>query len=354
METRCLDVAIAWHGLPFYAARLIRAGRERYGANIAVIGTRPKVPIQGIEEALGQNVTWIRDDECLNWQEIGISVPRIFFQTGWRYPAFNRLGAEVRKSGGAVVAMVDNRWRGDARQEIGRLVYRLFYRRSFNAVWVPGKGGQRLCREFGVAPESVFTGLYGADSRVFSSQKPICEREKRFLFVGQLIERKGVAELRDAWVAFSEGNPGWSLEVIGSGPLEGMFRNVRGVRVSGFLQPHELAKRLSSSRVLVLPSHEDHWGVVVHEAALSGCALLLSNAVGAAEDLVSARNGILVEPGSSVSLRKGFELLVGKEKRWWLLAERESVRMAKRFGPHRWADQFLRISEYLRNQHILA
>jgi hypothetical protein len=49
-------LAISWNGLPQYAARLIRAAIERWGAPVDVIGSRPTVPVAGMEEALGQTM----------------------------------------------------------------------------------------------------------------------------------------------------------------------------------------------------------------------------------------------------------------------------------------------------------
>ena len=42
------ELVVAWPGLPDYAARCIRAVIERSAVSVAVIGTRPDVPIEGL------------------------------------------------------------------------------------------------------------------------------------------------------------------------------------------------------------------------------------------------------------------------------------------------------------------
>lgn len=91
-----------------------------------------------------------------------------------------------------------------------------------------------------------------------------------------------------------------------------MHNDNPSIRVYEFLQTDELAKVYQSARCFVLPSFEEHWGLVVHEAALLGCLLLLSNRVGAAKDLLCDKNGFTFNPYSLESfveaMRKVFEL----------------------------------------------
>ena len=268
-------IAIAWNGLPFYAARLIRAGIEQLGKPVTVIGSQPAVPITGMEAALGQKIYWLNTAKSCSWSDLQVPVPEIFFQTGWAYPGFNSLGREVRQHGGKVVSMVDNCWKNNSRQWLGAVIFRLNYQPWFDAVWVPGRSGFQLCRFFGMSENRIYQGMYGADPDVFTSGSPLSERNKQFLFVGQLIERKGVKLLVEAFQRFREQFPDWTLKVIGSGPLAS-FLDCPGITVQGFQQPPVVAQIMRQSRFLILPSYEEHWGLVVHEAALSGCGLIVS------------------------------------------------------------------------------
>ena len=110
----------------------------------------------------------------------------------------------------------------------------------------------------------------------------------------------------------------WSLELYGSGPLRAKLMEVaRGsggsVLVHDFLQPEELAAKYREARLFCLPSLREHWGLVVHEAALSGCALLLGKYTGASADFMDDSNeshgfgkfanGILFDPYNEKALR---------------------------------------------------
>ena len=46
------QIVFSWHGLPQYAARLIRAAIDRLGRPCLVIGSRPTVPVEGMERIL--------------------------------------------------------------------------------------------------------------------------------------------------------------------------------------------------------------------------------------------------------------------------------------------------------------
>ena len=45
-------IAFSWNGLPQYAARLIGKAAQRLGEDCAVIGSRPDVPVEGMEKVL--------------------------------------------------------------------------------------------------------------------------------------------------------------------------------------------------------------------------------------------------------------------------------------------------------------
>ena len=95
----------------------------------------------------------------------------------------------------------------------------------------------------------------------------------------------------------------------------------------------DLAREYASARVAVLPSLEDHWGVVVHEAALCGCALLLSSEVGAAEDLYSRKNGRVFSPVRNDCMIKALKDLDEWSDEEWAAAFEESQRQASMISP---------------------
>jgi len=329
--------AFSWNGLPQYAARLIAAFMRRSGLDCPVIGSRPSVPVEGMERILGKSVHWLDAERPASWASLGLQAPEVFFQSGWAYPAFNALGDEVRRSGGKVCLLMDNNWRGDFRQLLGAPWYRIFQRRKFDAVFVPGKSGRRLARWYGVPDSRIWEGMYGADPEVFFNGPPLTERPKRIIFVGQYVERKQCVQLAEAFASVAERMPVWELEMYGNGPLQGSIPLHPRIKVSGFIQPEQLGALYQSARIFALPSLSEAWGLVVHEAALSGCQLLLSESIGARHDFALPGNSCVFRTGDVRSMEDGLLKLASLEGAALVSAGLCSVQAARTHGPEAFA-----------------
>jgi glycosyltransferase involved in cell wall biosynthesis len=113
----------------------------------------------------------------------------------------------------------------------------------------------------------------------------------RCVFVGQLIDRKGVPELLAAFerIALTDA----VLTLVGQGPLQAdvqAFCSRTGHVLKGFVQPKDLPDVLAAQDVLVFPSRYDGWAVVVAEAMAAGLPVIANVNVGAFADLV--RDGV--------------------------------------------------------------
>ena len=323
-------VVFMWAGLPDYGARLISAFIKSGTADVQVIATRPAVPIRGMEQSLGQAVHWIDDVVQASWQGLGLGVPDVVFQGGWAQSSFNALATEARQQGAKIVLMNDQNWQGGLRQYVmDPLRYRLKYLKLFDAVFVPGKSGARYARAIGFQASRVVTGLYGADPVVFHGGAALTKRPKNFLFVGQLIARKNILNLVQAFSTMAADFPDWTLNICGSGELQTQISDHRQINVQGFVQPAELAEKLRESRCLVLPSLEEHWGLVVHEAACCGCALALSSAVGSKNDLMAE----IFDPRDVKSMEKVLRRIAAWSVGEWQSVEITSRQAALQFGP---------------------
>lgn len=300
---------------------------------------KQKSPAFLIPEFLRDNLYWVEANKRHSWAAIGLEVPRLFIHTGWRYPHFVSLADEVRAKGGKVIGMFDNSWKNNFRQRVGALYFRAFLRRKFAEVWVPGQSGARLARCIGFPSEEIRQGLYGASQDVFQNRVPINKRAKRILFVGRLIDRKGIIELATAFEQLRRDRPEWALTIIGNGPHDAVLEERDGIELYPFSQPERVADLMNDSRVLALPSREEHWGLVVHEAALCGCGLLLTKAVGAGEDLVGLANGERVQQTDVAHLKKALKRFYSLAPYDWAKAEAESLDLSKAFGPRRWVEE---------------
>ncbi len=326
-------VAFSWNGLPQYAARLLRAAIVEVGQPCVVIGSRPSVPIQGVEEALGQSIRWVDARQPVTWSELGLAVPDIYFQSGWAYPAFSALGKEVKSRGGKVCLLMDNNWRGDLRQFLGALWFRIFKRRLFDMALVPGKSARRLARWYGIPNENIWEGMYGADPQLFFSGAPLAERPRRIIFVGQYIHRKQCLQLAQAFIQISEKIPEWELVMYGSGVQQSLLPTHPRVKVNSFTQPEQLGEIYRQARIFALPSLSEAWGLVVHEAALSGCQLLLSDAIGSRHDFACPENAQIFKAGDLQDLQSALLKLTSMNSDELKVAQQVSTTLAKSHGP---------------------
>jgi glycosyltransferase involved in cell wall biosynthesis len=145
----------------------------------------------------------------------------------------------------------------------------------------------------------------------------------RILFVGRLVEKKGLAVLLDALRRVR--TPGWSLEVVGDGPLRPALEAAAAglpVTFRGALPRTELARAYARSEVVAVPSvaaasgDQDGLPVALLEAMAAGCAVVGSRIAGIDAAVLDGDSGLLVPPGDAAALAATLDDLLGDpEKR---------------------------------------
>lgn len=125
-----------------------------------------------------------------------------------------------------------------------------------------------------------------------------------FLFCGQMIARKGVDILLQAFDRLIQTGVTAKLLLVGrEAELPEMLRSIgpatrSRIEYAGFHDPEYLPQFFQQADVFVLPSRYDGWGVVVNQAVGGGLPIICSDAVGAAVDLVEPGvNGAIVPAG---------------------------------------------------------
>jgi len=130
------------------------------------------------------------------------------------------------------------------------------------------------------------------------------------IYSGRFAPEKRVDLLLDAFTSIARRRPQWDLLLIGDGPLRRplLDRVPEGLRSriisTGFIDEQSTICALyGASDVLVLPSDYEPWALVVNEAAAAGLAIICSDVVGAAAELVcDGRNGRLFPHGDAAGL----------------------------------------------------
>lgn len=152
----------------------------------------------------------------------------------------------------------------------------------------------------------------GIDGSLWSARSRPPDAVPRFVFIGRLIDLKGVDLLLRGFARPAR-ELACRLDIIGDGPertrLEALARELgiaEQVHFTGFLPQDEAALRLRDAVALVLPSLRECGGAVVLEALASGVCVIATDWGGPA-DYVDETCGILVPPKSSEAMVAGLE-----------------------------------------------
>ena len=340
-----MKICITWDGLASYAEASIKKFIAITDHDVSVVASVPEVPKTTGDSILGVAINWIPRRYEGSIKDIIGAVPDVLVQGGWFLPAFSRFGDEVRKNGGKVVVAIDNQfiWGWKLLPWILRFVFK--FRRKFDGYLIPGKSTAKLLRWCGVPKWRIAQGLYTADPQVFTNGGPLERRPKKMLYIGRFIGLKNVIRMLQAFADFAREHPDWELHCYGQGNLQQEMeriigeRNCKSIVLHEFVQPVELAELYKQARVLVLPSLWDHWGVVVHEATLSGCALLVSDRVGVGWNLCTKSNGLRFNPFRKESLHVSLSKIADWDDAMWRRAQNESLRVAKTVSPDVFASE---------------
>lgn len=119
-----------------------------------------------------------------------------------------------------------------------------------------------------------------------------------FLFVGRLIEQKGIVELLDAFSTIDR--PNAHLLIVGNGPLNNFVKKFtienKRIHFAGWLEKEKLISMYFISDVFVFPTHQDGWGLVINEALAAGLPVIATEETGCIDDLVIPhKTGLIIK-----------------------------------------------------------
>ncbi len=118
----------------------------------------------------------------------------------------------------------------------------------------------------------------GINSQLISSPQN-GSREFDFVFIGRLVERKGILDLLEALSEVTWDRP-LNVAIVGNGPLLSQIKSIshgnkmHSINVLESVSDKTKFKILQNSKTLVLPSYEEGWGIVIGEALASGCDVI--------------------------------------------------------------------------------
>jgi glycosyltransferase involved in cell wall biosynthesis len=192
------------------------------------------------------------------------------------------------------------------------------------------------------------------------SENEIIERARTdklsILFLGNVIERKGLHTLLDAMSRLRrDGNSLYYLNVVGSLNSEPEYsREMQqkveisglrsGVFFHGILDEQSLIEKLQQAHVLVVPSSYEGFGIVYLEGMGFGLPAIGTTAGAAGEIISDGVDGFLIEPGDADLLVSRLKIM--NEKRDVLLQMSLAARQRYLHQP-KWEESARQIHEFL-------
>ena len=185
-----------------------------------------------------------------------------------------------------------------------------------DAILPCGSLGRRYFERYGADPARMFPFPVEPDYDLIASL-PLEEIERvaaeyglkrgrrRVIFTARMVSYKRPDLALDAFARVADERPEWDLLMVGEGEMRPALQarlppDLRPrVTWTGFVGDQSAVSALyRNSDVMVLPSDFEPWALVVNEAAAAGLALVCSDVVGAAAELVvDGRNGFTFPAG---------------------------------------------------------
>jgi glycosyltransferase involved in cell wall biosynthesis len=186
--------------------------------------------------------------------------------------------------------------------------------------------------EAGLPASDVFTLPY--PWRMQNAVADLPAEENYYLFLGRLIDAKGIRVLIESWTILEQRFKGKApnLVIAGSGPLERFVKEkasqLRRVQYVGQISGERKRQALQGARAVIAPSlWWEAFGLIAYEAFDYGKPLLAAKSGGLQETVSPGRTGLLHDPGDAECLAEQVVQLeqnpsqrheMGREGRCWL------------------------------------
>ncbi len=212
-------------------------------------------------------------------------------------------------------------------------------------------------REAGCPAEKITLHYIGVDTTRFAPDSaPRSQTE--VLFVGRLVEKKGVIHLVRAMAEVRKSLPNAELVIAGDGPLrEPLAREAAQLGVPakflGVQTPEQVQQLMRRAAVLAGPSIADARGnaeglpITFLEAQASGLPLVVSTSGGSGEGVVHGTTGFLFAPGDEAALAEHLGKLLGDPALRASMSAAARAHMVANFDLHAQTEKLERIYDGL-------
>lgn len=221
-----------------------------------------------------------------------------------------------------------------------------------HAVLVPSEFARRSFLQQGVPSSRVVKIPYGVDLRDFYPGKARDDGKFRILFVGGVTLQKGIPYLLEA-VSRLRGDV--ELAIVGEASTmpASVLEQFDTSRVNWVgRQPKALVREwMQQSDVLVLPSVQDGFGLVLAEAMACGCPVVASSHTGIEDLVTDGVEGFVVPPQDATALVDRLQALVDDRKMAKRMSEAAVARVGSLGGWNAYGDALVATVKRLVDEH---
>ncbi len=220
-------------------------------------------------------------------------------------------------------------------KQIMRSIYLSWVYKHIDIAFYVGIANKAYFKKFGLtdnqlifAPHAVDNNRFAEDREIealaFRRQLQLTDDQILILFAGKLEANKNPEILLKAFLELNL--VGVHLLFVGNGELEeklkakkilqqSQYTNTNNVHFINFQNQTSMPVVYQACNVFCLPSQSETWGLAVNEAMACAKAILVSDKVGCAEDLVkNGKNGYIFESNNIESLKSKLRLLLGSNE----------------------------------------
>lgn len=233
--------------------------------------------------------------------------PDIVIIPGWAHPASWQATRWCRKHDRPYGVMFES-WKSQGQTKVPSSVSTRIRQRVLDGAAVAMPIGERaatFARSLGIENVHIVHGNT-CDSAAIAAETASAERNEypTALFVGRLMPHKG-SDLLTQCIEHLDG-AGLRFEIIGDGPDRAQFETLAAaganVEFLGPQLPNNVLQAMARAHVVVVPSLDEPWGVVVHEALAAGTPVVATTEVGSAGDLIQTDEVGRVVPADAAAL----------------------------------------------------
>lgn len=246
-------------------------------------------------------------DDAAHWSPVCV------VSSGWTDKGYNRACAMFKRGGTPTLAMSDTQWRG-GKQWINRLLSPFRHKRYFDYIWAAGILQYDYARKLGFDSSRILLNCFSGDTETFLKvplERKLSAYPRKFLFVGRFVEVKGIDVMLKAWSKIGD-KKGWTLELVGDGPLKETFRKeYPDVIIKDFMPQNELAKEASEAGCFILPSRFEPWALVIQEFTAAALPIICTRQCGASRHFaLNGYNGYVVDAEDVDGLAKAMDKII--------------------------------------------